>query len=253
MANPEGKIFFVSDVHLGAPGDKEGVREKAFVSFLQTLPAGTEKLFLLGDIFDFWVEYRDVIPRGFVRVLAELAKLSDRGVEIWFFAGNHDYWVFDYLRDEVGMHIVTDPYRIMEIDGKTVCLGHGDGVGKHSLATMFIFRLIRSPFWIAVLKIIHPWFIFRIANIWSISSRRKQGKRHYRFRGTEDPIYKFADELGRTQKIDLFVFGHLHSAAQMDMPCGGRLVILEDWGKGENYLNFSGMYMSGRPLPKIEK
>lgn len=253
MLEEGDKYFFVSDVHLGAVGDSEGAREKAFLKFLKDLPEDTRGLFFLGDIFDFWVEYRDVAPRGFVRVLGELARLADRGVEMWFFAGNHDYWVFDYLRDEIGMHIITDTYRVMEVAGRTVCMGHGDGVGRHSLSTRLIFRFIRSPFWIAVLKIIHPWFIFRIAHVWSRSSRRKQGKRHYKFRGTEDPIYRFADELGRTRRIDMYVFGHLHSPAVVDVPSGGRLFILDDWAAGCNYLNLSGMCISGRDFPKIEK
>lgn len=253
MAETGNRHFFVSDVHLGAVGDTAGVRELEFLAFLRSLPEDTRGLYLLGDIFDFWVEYRDVAPRGYIRVLAELAKLSARGVDIWFFAGNHDYWVDDYLRDEVGVHIVTDKYRIVEIEGKTVCMGHGDGVGRHSLSTRFIFRFIRSPFWIAVLKIIHPWFIFRIAHVWSKSSRKKQGKRHYKFRGEDDPVFKFADEMGRSRKIDLYVFGHLHSPAEVDVPSGGKLFILDDWGRGANYLNFSGMYIEGRGLPKMEK
>lgn len=253
MSGAQGQYFFVSDVHLGAIGDNENIREKYFLSFLRNLPSDTKGLFLLGDIFDFWVEYRDVAPRGYVRVLGELARLADSGVEIWYFAGNHDYWLYDYLRNEIGLHVVTDKYSVMELEGKTICIGHGDGVGRHSLATMFIFRFIRSPFWTRVLKIINPWIIFRIAHVWSETSRRKQGKRHYKFRGEEDPIFIFADELGRTRKIDLYVFGHLHSPAHVKVPSGGELFILDDWGSGENYLNFSGMYMVGRDLPKIEK
>ena len=249
----EGSYIFVSDVHLGAVGDSEGIREKRFVKFLEEIPEDTKGLFLLGDIFDFWVEYQDVVPRGFVRPLSELARLADRGVEIWYFAGNHDYWLKDYLRDEIGMHVVTDPYKILEVGGAVMCLGHGDGVGKHSLPTRFIFRFIRSPFWIAVLKFLHPWFIFRIAHAWSRSSRRKQGKRHYRFRGPEDPVYKFAEELGRSRHIDFFVFGHLHSGAAVKLPSGGSLYVLDEWGKGENYLNLSGMKISGRGLPNIDK
>lgn len=247
-----GRYFFVSDVHLGEVRDTSGDREKRFLKFLRTLPSDTRGLFLLGDIFDFWAEYRDVVPRGYVRVLGELARLADSGVKLWFFCGNHDWWVTDYLEKELGAQIVKAPYKIMDVGGLHLCIGHGDCVGRRSFRQRLLTHLFHSRFWIAVLKSIHPWFVFRLARRWSSSSRHRHPD-GYRFRGEEEPIWKFADKMVRRKKVDACIFGHLHAALEADLSDGKKLYLLGDWGESSSFLNLFGMYISGFGLPKMEK
>lgn len=243
--------YFVSDVHLGSISDPDNLREKAFVEFLRSLPKETKGLYMLGDIFDFWVEYKNVVPRGFVRVLGELAALHDRGVELWMFCGNHDYWFSDYLQKEIGLNIIYDPWKVVKVGEMTMCLGHGDGVGNHRLVTRMVFHFFRDPLCIAILKFLHPYLIFQFAHKWSEKSRAKH--RHYVFQNENDPIYKFAEEHSASHNVDAYVFGHLHSPAQVTLPCGSKLFVLNDWKDGANYLHLSGMNISGFGLRNIDQ
>ena len=250
--DPQGRYFFLSDLHLGEAGDACGDRERRFLDFLRSLPGDTKGLFLLGDIFDFWVEYRYVVPRGYVRVLGELARLSDSGVELWFFCGNHDWWLTDYLEKELGAHIVKAPYKIMDVGGLHLCIGHGDCVGKRPFRQRLLTHFFHSRFWIAVLKSLHPWFVFRLARRWSSGSRHRHPG-EYRFRGQEDPIWRFADRMVRRKDVDACIFGHLHAPLETKLSDGKKLYLLGDWGCSSSFLNLFGMYISGFGLPKMEK
>ena len=252
MEESQGRYFFLSDVHLGETGDAAGFRERRFLEFLRSLPGDTKGLFLLGDIFDFWVEYRYVVPRGYVRVLGELARLADSGVELWFFCGNHDWWLTDYLEKELGAHVIKAPYKIMDVGGLHLCIGHGDCVGRRPFRQRLLTHFFHSRFWIAVLKSLHPWFVFRLAKRWSSGSRRHHPA-DYEFRGEEEPIWKFADRMVRRKKVDACIFGHLHTALETDLSDGKKLYLLGDWGSGSSFLNLFGMYISGFGLPKMEK
>ncbi len=236
----DGPIYFLSDIHLGSKYDKENAREKALVEFLRSLPSNTEAVYLLGDVFDFWVEYKDVIPKGYTRVLGELARLSDSGVKISFFRGNHDYWIIDYFQKEIGMKVIDEPYIIEEINGLRICLGHGDGLGRQSAKNRFIFSLFRNRFCIGLLKSLHPRLIFDFARCWSSNSRRKHLKSPYHFKGEEDLLYIFAEGIGSKGHIDYYIFGHLHDRAEIDVRNGGRMFILDDWGNGANYIRLDG-------------
>ena len=132
--------YFVSDVHLGLQVADPAAREERFVSFLKGLPQETSALYMLGDIWDFWYEYRDVVPKGYVKVFAALMELMDRGVEVYFFQGNHDIWTYSYF-ESLGMRKLVQPCKV-EIGGKTFCLGHGDGLGP----TPFGYRCIKTIF-----------------------------------------------------------------------------------------------------------
>jgi len=236
-----GGYYFVSDVHLGA-GDPDGSRERAFAEFLRGLPADTKGVFLLGDIFDFWVDYHDVVPRGSVRVLAAMAELASR-TEVWFFRGNHDWWVTDYFEKELGVHIVEEPYRVFDLDGRRVLMGHGDTLGERDAKSKLIFHVFRNKFCIALLKCLHPRWSFGFAHAWSASSRRRhtppQG-----FQLKDSGIYRFADEFGRSHDIDLYVFGHWHVPGHVAVESGGELRTLGAWepddAGGKNYFFLSG-------------
>lgn len=229
----KGGYCFVSDVHLGA-ADPDGARERAFADFLKGLPADTKAVFLLGDIFDFWVDYRDVVPRGHVRVLAALAELAAR-TDVWFFRGNHDWWVTDYFEKELGLHIVDEPYRVMELDGKKVCMGHGDTLGCRDAKSRLIYHVFRNKVCIALLKALHPHRVFSLARAWSARSRR-----HHQpptvFDIRSSGIYRFADEFGKSRRVDLYVFGHWHHAGRTAVESGGELHLLGAWTKAEDAL-----------------
>ena len=136
------KVYFVSDVHLGLQVVDPVGRERRFADFLRSLPGDTAAVYLLGDIWDFWYEYRDVVPKGYTRVFAALQALMDRGIKVYFFPGNHDIWTYSYF-EELGMIRLTQPH-LVEIAGKTFCLGHGDGLGPTPAGYRFIKFIFNS-------------------------------------------------------------------------------------------------------------
>ena len=228
-----GRYCFVSDVHLGA-GDPDASRERAFADFLKGLPADTEAVFLLGDIFDFWVDYRDVVPRGHVRVLSALAELASR-TEVWFFRGNHDWWVTDYFEKELGLHIVDEPYRVMDLGGRKVCMGHGDTLGCRDAKSRLIYHVFRNKACIALLKVLHPRWVFSLARAWSARSRRNhRPPTVFDVRGSG--IYRFADGFGKSHPVDLYVFGHWHVPARTRVDSGGELHLLGAWKEASDAL-----------------
>ena len=228
-----GQYYFVCDLHLGLP-DKGGEKERLFVDFLKGLPADAKGLFLLGDIFDFWVDYKDVVPRGGVRALAAIAEVAER-MDVWYFRGNHDWWITDYFEQELGVHIVREPYRVMELKGQQVCIGHGDTLGCRDAKSWVVFHLFRNRALIALLRAVHPRWVFRLAHAWSAES-----KKHHPDRGIKvdraSGIYQFANTFGQRQQIDRYIFGHWHSPAHMEVESGGVLDVIGDWSEGVNYL-----------------
>lgn len=227
-----GKYYFVCDLHLGAP-DADGAREKLFVDFLKGLPADTKGLFLLGDIFDFWVDYRNVVPRGNVRTLAAIAEVAER-MDVWYFRGNHDWWVSDYFEKELGVKTIREPYVVMEIAGRQVCIGHGDTLGCRDAKSWMVFHIFRNRALIALLKAIHPRWVFSLAHKWSAYSKKHHPDRAITV-DKESGIYRFANEFGKGRHIDLYIFGHWHSPAHLEVESGGELYVIGDWSQGVNY------------------
>lgn len=231
------KTYFVSDVHLGLQVADPTDRERRFVDFLNGLPSDTEAVYLLGDIWDFWYEYRDVVPKGYVRVFAALTSLMDRGVKVYFFQGNHDIWTYSYF-EELGMKRLEQPC-VVEIEGKKFCLGHGDGLGP----VPFGYRLLRGIFHNRLLQILfsmlHPWIAFSFGNGWSRHNRLAHEK-EYVFKGVEEPLYKFAEEFSSVEAIDYFIFGHYHSSVDMVMPSRSRFLVLKDWMTSSPHICYDG-------------
>lgn len=242
--------YFVADVHLGLNVKNPADREARFVSFLKSLPEETEALYLLGDIWDFWYEYRDVVPKGYIRVLNALMDLLDSGVRVYFFQGNHDVWTYRYF-EELGMVRLIQPacVRIGETD---FCLGHGDGLGP----VPFGYRVLRGIFHSRVLQtlfsMLHPWIAFRLGTGWS--KRNRLARRHeYFFKGKDEPLYKFAEEFEKTHHVDYFIFGHYHADVRMRTPEGADLFVLKDWMDSSPYLYFDGISISGGNFQNREK
>ena len=231
------KTFFVSDVHLGLQvGDPAG-RERRFADFLQGLPEDTDALYLLGDIWDFWYEYRDVVPKGYIRVFSALQSLMDRGVKVYFFQGNHDVWTYSYF-EELGMKRLEQPC-LVEIGGKRFCLGHGDGLGPVPSGYRFLRGLFHNRVAQFLFSMLHPWIAFRFGNGWSRNNRLAHD-REYEFRGKDEPLYKFAEEFSVRNDVDYFIFGHYHSSVDMTLPSGARLLVLKDWMRSSPYFCFDG-------------
>lgn len=219
--------YFVSDVHLGLEVGNPADREARFVNFLRSLPENTASLYMLGDIWDFWYEYRDVVPKGYVRVFSALMDLMDRGVRVYFFQGNHDVWTYHYF-EELGMVRLVQP-SIIDVDGTVFCLGHGDGLGEGvPFGYRFLRSLFHNRFAQSLFSALHPWIGFRFGKNWSRHNRLSRGE-EYRFRGSDEPIYKFAVSLLSQQHIDYFIFGHFHVDVRETLSDGASLVILKDW------------------------
>lgn len=230
--------YFASDIHLGS-GSPERAREleRRFVGWLSEIEHDAEALFLVGDTFDFWFEYGRVVPKGFVRVLGKLAQMSDRGIRIVMFTGNHDMWVTEYLHDECGIEISTAP-RVMELSGLKIFVAHGDNMnikGRPMLRlmnTVFRSKTIRAIFSWAV----HPDLAVRFGRWWSSSSRKAHGEeREMRFL---EPLVEYAGKRAEEEHIDCFIFGHMHIMAEITSP--QHIFFLGDWPTRPNCLTLDG-------------
>lgn len=238
---PRTRTYFASDVHLGLQVADPAGREARFVAFLKGIPTEeTEALYLLGDVWDFWYEYRDVVPKGYVRVFAALQDLMDAGVKVFFFRGNHDIWTYRYF-EELGMKRLEQPY-VVEIGGKTFCLGHGDGLGPVDRGYRILQGIFHNRFLQVCFSALHPWFAFRLGNGWSRRSRLGKSV-GYVFKGEEEPLYQFCASFNEARAsagekpVDVFLFGHYHCV--VDMPVGeARLLLLQDWISQSDWLVF---------------
>lgn len=234
--------YFVSDVHLGLQVADPEDRERRFAGFLRSLPENTEAVYLLGDIWDFWYEYKDVVPKGYVRVLSALQELMDRGVKVYFFQGNHDVWTYSYF-EELGMVKLVQPC-VVEIAGKRFCLGHGDGLGPVPFGYRFLRGLFHNRLAQTLFSALHPWLAFRLGNGWSRNNRLAHDVQ-YEFGGENEPLYKFAKDFASENEVDFFIFGHYHVEVDIVLPSGARLMILKDWIHSSPYLCFDGVSITG--------
>jgi len=242
--DPRNLTYFVSDVHLGLDHKDPAARQQRFISFLRSIPAAqTETLYLLGDIFDFWYEYRYVIPKGYDEVLAEFRRLLREGVKIRFFRGNHDMWCFHYFAD-MGIEIMDQP-AFVSIGGRRFCLGHGDGMGPGDYLYKLMHAVFASRVAQSLFSLLHPRVAFSFGLAWSRSSRLSRGTR-YTFKGESERLYKYAESVLKEREVDYFIFGHYH--CNVDMPVGdsgARLLMTEDWLDSSPYLYFNGIGVFG--------
>lgn len=203
------KTYFLSDAHLGA-GNDSLQRERELVAFLDAIRPDCARLVLLGDMFDFWFSYRHVVPRGFSRFIGKLAQMADEGVEIHYFIGNHDMWVFDYFANEVGCIMHPNPAPLT-IDGKVFQIGHGDGLGHLDKKYDFLKRVFRCRFNQRLFAFFHPYMGFSIAEAWSEHSRKQHKVKFFQYMGDDkEGIVLWAKQQLATQDCDFFVFGHRH-------------------------------------------
>ena len=227
--------YFISDIHLGASyiADQHE-HERRVVRWLdEVVSRDAARLYLLGDVMDYWWEYRTVVPRGHTRFLGALARLADSGVAITWLKGNHDIWINDYLPDEIGMRVV-DGELIENIGNHTFFMEHGDGVGHLPWSFRLLRRLFRNPLAQALYGAVHPRWTIGLAHGWSSHSRRRGG--YLADAAADDtsvirPLRDFATDYEQHHpgKIDWFVFGHVHRTADEKLPGGARMVVLGDW------------------------
>ncbi len=221
--------YFASDVHLGlSVGNDPAERERLFVRWLDEIAPDADAIFLVGDIFDFWYEYRHVVPKGFTRLLGKLSELSDRGIPVHLFAGNHDMWAFRYLHDECGITLHAGPYEIFELYGRRVLIGHGDVLGQRPCSQRWLSRIFRSRWIQGLYYLIHPDLSMSFGQGWSHSNRTSRPIAHT-FRGEKEPIVGFAREMLHRQPIDLFVCGHIHCAEYYPLDANSAIVFLGEW------------------------
>lgn len=225
------RIYFISDLHLGALALEDSrATELRVVRWLDTIRPTAKALYLMGDILDYWYEYKYVVPRGHVRFLGKLAQLADEGVEIHWFTGNHDIWIFDYLPNEIGLKLHTKSI-ITQLYGRSLYLGHGDKDGDKSAGFKFIQGIFHNKLCQKLYATIHPRWSVQFANLWSLRSRKTSKENPLKLDTTKNTLVAFAEKYNAesAQKVDYFIFGHQHIALSHKLNSGGEITILGDW------------------------
>lgn len=240
---PGKNTYFISDLHLGAAYiDNPSEHEKNVCRFLKEIAGDASTIYLLGDILDYWYEYRYVVPKGFIRFFGTLAQLSDSGVEIIWLIGNHDIWIFDYLPRELGIKVI-DGYITPTINGEKFYLAHGDGLGVNSLGFRFIRSLFRNKICQWLFSGIHPRWTVPFAHNWS-SSSRKGHKDYKESKEKEIALSRLEtfcrEELERDSEIRHFIFGHLHLLKQIKISDRTDMTVIGDWISHFSYAVFDG-------------
>lgn len=237
-------VYFLSDAHLGCrsiPHDR--TRERRLVHFLDHIKDKASAVYLLGDIFDFWYEYKTVVPRGYTRFLGKLSELTDRGVEVHFFTGNHDIWCGDYLEKECGVVLHTEPMTV-EIGDKVFMLAHGDGLGDPDRKFRFLRALFRNRFCQRMFSCIHPRWAVAFGLAWAAHSRLKHGTEGgdppYMGEDKEFLVRYAKDYLKVHPEINYFIFGHRHIELDLMLSRANRVLVLGDWITQFTYAVFDG-------------
>jgi UDP-2,3-diacylglucosamine hydrolase len=247
--------YFIADMHLGLPLYDPAERERKVVRWLDSIKDSAAAVYILGDAFDFWWEYRYVVPRGHVRFLGKLAELTDSGVPVHFFPGNHDLWVRSYLREECGvtMHSAATE-EMTTIGGKVFFLAHGDRLGYGApISLTLLQRIFSSRVLQRLFAMLHPRWAFAFGYAWSRKNRLSKGIA-VPFGGKEEVQYKFAVQAAQRQKIDYFIFGHRHTPLTMELPgSSAQLVLLSDWITGATYADFDGENLTLKTFEDIPR
>ena len=235
------KIYFASDFHLGVPSHEISLtREKRIVKWLDEIKGDAAEIFLMGDLFDFWFEYKYTVPKGFVRLLGKMAELVDSGVPITLFTGNHDMWMFDYLPKEIGVTIHRDPIT-RTYNNKKFYLGHGDGLGPGDHGYKFIKKVFANPVCQWLFERLHPNFALRIANFWSHKSRISNAPKDEQFKGEEGEwLVTYSKDVLKKEHVDYFIFGHRHLPLDIKLNEKSRYVNLGEWVNYNTYAVFDG-------------
>jgi UDP-2,3-diacylglucosamine hydrolase len=238
---PGKKIYFISDFHLGAPDyEKSLVREKKIVEFLAQAQKDAAHIFIVGDMFDFWFEYKTVVPRGYTRILGKLAEITDHGIPVSFFVGNHDMWMNDYFEKELNIAVYYQPQEF-EFNNKTFYVAHGDGLGPGDKGYKFIKKIFRNKFCQWLFGILHPSWGIGLANYFSRKSRQATGNTDKDFLGEDKEwLIIYSKELLLHKHYDYFIYGHRHLPFDYSLNKNSRYINLGDWIIYNSYAEFDG-------------
>jgi len=233
-------IYFASDLHLGIPNEKESrERELKFIAWLEFIRGDAQEIHLMGDIFDFWFEYKKAVPRGYVRLLGKIAELADSGIRIYWYYGNHDMWIFDYIPSELGVTVVPNE-QIREFEGKKFFLHHGDGLGPGDKGYKFLKKIFRSNLCQWLFARLHPNFGIWLADMSSRKSRYSESDDKKPYQGDErEFLVQFCHEKIKEEHFDYLIFGHRHLPLDMKIE-SSRYINLGDWLEHFTYAIFDG-------------
>lgn len=235
------KIFFASDFHLGVPDHASSIaREKRITTWLDQIKPEAHSIYLLGDIFDFWFEYKHAIPKGFIRLQGKLAELRDAGIPIIFFTGNHDMWMFDYFKKELGIPVYREP-QVLECNGQKLLIGHGDGLGPGDTSYKILKKFFNSKFCQWLFARLHPNLGIGIAQYWSKKSRISNTKREEKFEGEENEfLLTYCKQLEQKRHHDFYIFGHRHLPLDLKVGEKSRYINLGEWVHFNTYAVYDG-------------
>ena len=220
------KIYFASDFHLGSPNQKESLkREKKIISWLNEIEKDAKAIYLLGDIFDFWYEYKKVVPKGYVRFLAKLADLIEKGIDIHFIVGNHDMWVHDYLQTEIGLKVHSEGF-ILQENNQLIFLAHGDGLGKGDYKYKFLKLIFASKLCKWLFSRLHPNFAISLGQAWSNKSKRSQ---QINSNEEKEILVDYCKKQQKISPVDYYVFGHRHIPMEVKIDKRCSYINLGDW------------------------
>jgi len=239
------KLYFASDFHLGAPNEKESrKREQKIVRWLDQIKHDAHTIFLVGDIFDFWFEYKHAIPKGFIRLQGKLAEITDSGIPIIFFTGNHDMWMFDYFTNEIGIPIYRHPQKL-EVGDHKLLIGHGDGLGPGDRSYKFLKKIFESKVSQWLFARFHPNFGVGIAKFWSKNSRISNTKKgEDTFKGEKEFLWQYCKQVEANEHFDYYIFGHRHLPLELEVGKRSKYFNLGEW---VNYYTY-GVYDSTEGL-----
>lgn len=246
-------IYFVSDCHLGVPDYKSSLsREKMLVKWLDEIKNNAKEIYLLGDIFDFWFEYKSVVPKGFVRLLGKLAELTDEGIIINFFTGNHDMWVKDYFTKELNIKIIRESI-IKQYGPYKFFIAHGDGLGPDDKGYKFLKKIFSNPLCKWLFSILHPNVGYGIANYFSRKSRIANENYDEIFLGEDkERLIIYAKEILEKENYDFFIFGHRHLPLDIKIGNNSRYINLGDWVSNFTYVVFDGNNLELKKYAPLE-
>lgn len=235
------KIYFASDFHLGVPDhDSSLVREKIIVRWLEHIRHDAHSIYLLGDIFDFWFEYKHAIPKGFIRLQGKLAEIRDAGIPIYLFTGNHDMWMFDYFPRELNIPVYRDSI-LLNHDGQQLMIGHGDGLGPGDTSYKILKKFFNSKICQWLFARIHPNLGIAIAQYWSRKSRISNIKREEKFEGEQNEyLFVYCTEMEKRKHHDFYIFGHRHLPLDLKIGSNSRYINLGEWVHFRTYGVYDG-------------
>lgn len=235
------KIYFASDQHFGVPDLQQSrIREEKFIRWMDSIKKDAQVLFLMGDLFDFWHEWKYVVPKGYIRVLGKIAELKDSGIDIYFFVGNHDLWMKNYFEVELGIPVFFKK-RYYEVNGKKLLLAHGDGLGPGDKGYKRMKKVFTNPFAQWAFRWLHPDIAMKIANYMSQKNKMISGVEDQKFLGEDKEfLIQYSKEKLKTEQIDYFVFGHRHLPLIFELENNSKYINLGDWISYFTYGVFDG-------------